>query len=70
MVATVPAIVLAGLICLQLLAAGYSLTLADGAAEAGAIAVASGLPARAGGAGGSAGLGSTSESRSRSTAAG
>ena len=35
-----------GLISLQLLAAGYSLTLADGAAESGALALASGHPAR------------------------
>ena len=40
--AGIPALLLAGLIALQLLAAGYSLTLADGAAEAGALAVASG----------------------------
>ena len=43
--AGVPALLLAGLIALQLLAAGYSLTLADGAAEAGAMAVAAGRPA-------------------------
>ncbi len=42
MLAWLPAIVLAGLLCLQLMAAGYSLTLADGAAEAGAIALAGG----------------------------
>jgi len=46
MVAAVPVIVLAGLISMQLLAAGYSLTLADGAAEAGAIAIASGRAAQ------------------------
>ncbi len=40
--AGIPALVLAGLIALQLLAAGYSLTLADGAAEAGAMAIATG----------------------------
>ena len=40
-----PALLLAGLIALQLLAAGYSLTLADGAAEAGAMALAAGRPA-------------------------
>lgn len=45
LVAVVPGLVLAGLLCLQLLAAGYSLSLADGAAEAGAIAIAAGLPA-------------------------
>jgi hypothetical protein len=42
----VPVLVLAGMVCLQLLAAGYSLTLADGAAEAGAMALAAGLPPR------------------------
>ena len=47
LVAALPGLLLAGLIALQLLAAGYSLTLADGAAEAGAIALASGRPAEA-----------------------
>jgi hypothetical protein len=42
MVAAVPALLLAALIALQLLAAGYALTLADGAAEAGALALAEG----------------------------
>lgn len=42
LVAALPALLLAGLVALQLLAAGYALTLADGAAEAGAIALASG----------------------------
>lgn len=41
-VAAVPALLLAALIALQLLAAGYALTLADGAAEAGALARAEG----------------------------
>ena len=45
LVAALPGLVLAGLLCLQLLATGYSLTLADGAAEAGAVAITSGLPA-------------------------
>lgn len=45
LVAGLPALFLAGLIALQLLAVGYSLTLADGAAEAGALALASGRPA-------------------------
>lgn len=45
LVAAVPALVLAGLLALQLLATGYALTLADGAAEAGALALASGGPA-------------------------
>ncbi|HMJ72047.1 MAG TPA: hypothetical protein VK471_01650 [Solirubrobacterales bacterium] len=40
-----PALLLAGLLALQMLAAGYALTLADGAAEAGALALASGRPA-------------------------
>lgn len=40
-----PALVLAGLVALQLLVTGYALTLADGAAEAGALALASGRPA-------------------------
>ncbi len=42
-----PALLLAGLVSLQLLAAGYTLTLADGAAEAGALALAAGEPAAA-----------------------
>ncbi|HET7506789.1 MAG TPA: hypothetical protein VFJ53_00375 [Solirubrobacterales bacterium] len=45
LVAAVPALLLAGLVALQLLAAGYAMTLADGAAEAGALALASGGPA-------------------------
>ena len=42
LLAGVPVLVVAGLACLQLLAVGYALTLADGAVEAGAIALASG----------------------------
>lgn len=42
MVASLPALLLAGLVALQLLVAGYAMTLADGAAEAGALALASG----------------------------
>lgn len=45
LIAAVPVLLLVALICLQLLVAGYSLTLADGAAEAGALALASGAPA-------------------------
>jgi hypothetical protein len=45
LVAALPALLLAGYVAFQLLAAGYSLTLADGAAEAGALALASGRPA-------------------------
>jgi hypothetical protein len=45
LVAALPALLLAGLVALQLLATGYALTLADGAAEAGALALASGTPA-------------------------
>jgi hypothetical protein len=43
--AGIPALLLAALVALQLLAAGYALTLADGAAEAGALALAAGRPA-------------------------
>src|SRR5256885_5320244 len=45
LIAAVPALLLAAFVALQLLAAGYSLTLADGAAEAGAMALAAGRPA-------------------------
>ena len=45
LLAGIPALLLAGLVALQLLATGYSLTLADGAAEAGAMALAAGEPA-------------------------
>jgi hypothetical protein len=45
LVAALPALLLAGLLALQLLATGYALTLADGAAEAGALALSSGRPA-------------------------
>lgn len=45
LVAALPALLLAGYVGFQLLAAGYALTLADGAAEAGALALASGRPA-------------------------
>jgi hypothetical protein len=44
LVAGLPALLLAALLALQLLAAGYALTLVDGAAEAGALALASGQP--------------------------
>ncbi len=42
LVAGLPAVLLAGFLCLQILAAGFALTLADGAAQAGAMALASG----------------------------
>jgi hypothetical protein len=42
LIAGIPALVLASLIALQLLAVGYAQSLADGAAEAGAIAAADG----------------------------
>jgi hypothetical protein len=45
LVAALPALLLAAAIALQLLVAGYAMTLADGAAEAGALALASGRPA-------------------------
>jgi hypothetical protein len=47
MVAALPVIVVVALVVLQLLAAGAALTLADGAAEAGALALAAGEPAPA-----------------------
>jgi len=47
LVAALPALLLAAWIALQLLVAGYALTLADGAAEAGALALVSGRPAAA-----------------------
>lgn len=42
LIAALPALLLAALVGLQLLLAGYAITLADGAAEAGALALASG----------------------------
>jgi hypothetical protein len=42
LLAGLPALLLAGLLALQLLATGYSITVADGAVEAGAIAIAGG----------------------------
>jgi hypothetical protein len=42
LLAALPALALAGFIALQLLLTGYSLSLADGAAEAGALAEAAG----------------------------
>jgi Flp pilus assembly protein TadG len=45
LVAALPVLLLTALVALQLLVAGYALTLADGAAEAGALALASGAPA-------------------------
>jgi hypothetical protein len=42
LLAGIPALALAGLVAFQLLVTGYSLTLADGAAEAGALADAAG----------------------------
>lgn len=45
-VAAIPLLLLAGSIALQLLVAGYGLTLTDGAAEAGALALAAGRPAK------------------------
>ena len=43
--AAIPLLLVAGSIALQLLLAGFALTLADGAAEAGALALAAGRPA-------------------------
>ena len=46
LLAAIPLLVLAGSVALQLLLTGYALLLADGAAEAGALALAAGKPAR------------------------
>lgn len=46
LLAAVPLLLVAGAIALQLLLVGYALTLADGAAEAGALALAAGRPAK------------------------
>ena len=46
LLAGVPALLLAGAVSLQLLAVGYTATLADGAAESGALALAAGRSAR------------------------
>lgn len=45
LIAALPLLLLAALVALQLLATGYSVTLADGAAEAGALALAAGASA-------------------------
>jgi len=45
--AAIPVLLLAGAIALQLLLAGCALSAADGAAEAGALALAGGRPAKA-----------------------
>jgi hypothetical protein len=47
LVAALPALALAATLALQILLVGYSLTIADGAAEAGALAGAAGKDARA-----------------------
>lgn len=44
-VAAIPVLLVVAVLCLQLLAAGYATTLVDGAAEAGALALAGGVPA-------------------------
>lgn len=46
LVAGLPALLLAALVVLQLFASGHAQSLADGAAEAGALALAAGRPAR------------------------
>ncbi|HEX4463143.1 MAG TPA: hypothetical protein VH042_00700 [Solirubrobacterales bacterium] len=46
LIAAIPLLLIAGAIALQLLLTGYALTLADGAAEAGALALAAGRPAK------------------------
>jgi hypothetical protein len=47
LLAAIPLLLLAGSVALQLLLTGYAMTLADGAAEAGALALAAGRPAKA-----------------------
>ena len=44
LIAAVPALVAVGLVLLQLMSVGYAQSLADGSAEAGAIALAAGSP--------------------------
>ena len=46
LLAAIPLLVLAGSVALQLLLTGYALIIADGAAEAGALALAAGNPAK------------------------
>lgn len=46
LLAAIPLLLVAGGVALQLLLVGYALTLADGAAEAGALALAAGRPAK------------------------
>jgi len=46
LLAALPALLLAGLVAFQLLAVGWALSLADGAAEAGALAAAAGTDPR------------------------
>ena len=48
LLALLPAVLLVGLVCLQLLAVGYAKVLAGAAAEAGALALAAGTDPRAG----------------------
>lgn len=48
MLALLPAVLLVGLVCFQLLAVGYAQVLAGTAAEAGALALAAGADPRAG----------------------
>jgi len=47
LVAGLPLLIVTALLCLQLLAAGYASTLADGAVEAGALALVAGRPVEA-----------------------
>lgn len=46
LLAAIPLLLIAGATALQLLLVGYTLTLADGAAEAGALALAAGRPSK------------------------
>ena len=57
LLAAIPLLLIAGAIALQLLLVGYALTLADGAAEAGALALAAGRTGQECGRGVAAGVG-------------
>ena len=70
LVAAAPFVLIAAVLCLQLLAAGYSLTLADGAVEAGALAAGDRPAAADGGRGRASRAGPATGSSSRARAGG
>ena len=65
LVAALPALALATALALQLLLVGYSMTIADGAAEAGALAGTAGRDAKRGGCRGAPGMGQGTLARQR-----